>query len=72
MQKLRQATVRAERSQLRGTVELDKTYVGGAESGVGGRQLAGKTLVAIVVELEGKKVGRVRLRHKVEGDMQIL
>jgi hypothetical protein len=72
MQKLRQATVRAERSQLRGTVELDKTYVGGAESGVGGRQLAGKVLVAIVVELEGKKVGRVRRRYKIEAGMQIV
>lgn len=63
LQKLRQATVRAERSQLSGTVEVDETYVGGAESDVGGRELAGKALVAIAVELDGKKVGRVRLRH---------
>ncbi len=63
LQKLRQATVRAERCQLSGTVEVDETYVGGAESGVGGRELVGKALVAIAVELDGKKVGRVRLRH---------
>ena len=63
LQKLRQATVRAERSPLSGTVEVDETYVGGTESGVGGRELVGKVLVAIAVELEGKKVGRVRLRH---------
>jgi transposase-like protein len=63
LQKLRQATVRAERSPLRGTVEVDETYVGGAESGVGGRELAGKALVVIAVELDGKKVGRVRLRQ---------
>jgi transposase-like protein len=63
LQKLRQATVRAERSLLSGTVEVDETYVGGEESGVGGRQLVGKALVAIAVELDGKKVGRVRLRH---------
>jgi transposase-like protein len=63
LQKLRQATVRAERTQLTGTVEVDETYVGGAESGVGGRELVGKALVAIAVELDGKKVGRVRLRH---------
>jgi len=63
LQKLRQATVRAERSPLSGTVEVDETYVGGTESGVGGRELVGKALVAIAVELEGKKVGRVRLRH---------
>jgi transposase-like protein len=66
LQKLRQATVRAERSQLSGTVEVDETYVGGAESGVGGRELAGKALVAIAVELDGKKVGRVRLRHVLD------
>jgi len=63
LQKLRQATVRVERSQLSGTVEVDETYVGGAESGVGGRELVGKALVVIAVELDGKKVGRVRLRH---------
>ncbi len=63
LQKLRQATVRAERSRLSGTVEVDETYVGGAEPGVGGRQLVDKALVVIAVELDGKKVGRVRLRH---------
>jgi len=63
LQKLRQATVRAERSLLSGTVEVDETYVGGEETGVGGRQLVGKALVVIAVELDGKKVGRVRLRH---------
>lgn len=63
LQKLRQATVRAERGLLHGTVEVDESYVGGEETGVGGRQLVGKALVAIAVELEGKKVGRVRLRH---------
>jgi transposase-like protein len=63
LQKLRQATVRAERSQLTGKVEVDETYVGGQESGVVGRQLVDKALVVMAVELEGKKVGRVRLRH---------
>lgn len=63
LQKLRQATVRAERSQLTGTVEVDETYVGGPEVGVVGRQLVDKALVVLAVELDGKKVGRVRLRH---------
>jgi transposase-like protein len=63
LQKLRQATVRAERSLLGGKVEVDETYIGGEESGIGGRQLVGKALVAIAVELDGKKVGRVRLRQ---------
>jgi len=63
LHKLRQATVRAERSQLIGYVEVDETYIGGPESGVTGRQLVDKALVVIAVELDGKKVGRVRLRH---------
>lgn len=63
LQKLRQATVRAERSQLVGKVEVDETYLGGQESGVMGRQLVDKALIVIAVELEGKQVGRVRLRH---------
>jgi transposase-like protein len=62
LQKLRQATIRAERSQLTGSVEVDETFVGGQESGVVGRQAGDKALVVIAVELEGKKVGRVRLR----------
>ena len=62
LQKLRQATIRADRSQLTGRVEVDETFVGGQESGVVGRQAGDKALVVIAVELEGKKVGRVRLR----------
>jgi transposase-like protein len=63
LQKLRHAMVREERNLLTGTVEADETYVGGEESGVGGRQLVGKALVAIAVELDGKRLGRIRLRH---------
>lgn len=63
LQKLRRAMVRAERSPLVGTIEVDETYVGGEESGVGGRELVGKALVVIAVELDGKKIERIRLRH---------
>ena len=63
LQKLRRAMVRAERTALEGTVEVDETYVGGEESGVGGRELVGKALVVIAVELDGKKIERLRLRH---------
>ncbi len=63
LQKLRGAMVCAERSMLKKEVEVDETYVGGPETGVGGRQLVGKALVVIAIELDGKKVGRIRLRH---------
>ena len=47
-------------------MEVDETYVDGAESGVGGRRLVGKALIAIAVELDGKKVGRIRLQHVLD------
>lgn len=63
LQKLRGAMVRADRSPLTKKAEVDETYVGGEETGVAGRQLVGKSLVAIAVELDGKKLGRIRLRQ---------
>lgn len=72
LQKLREAMVRVGRERLAGTVEVDETYVGGQESRVGGRELVGKSLVAIAVELEGKKVGRIRLRHAPDASGQSL
>ena len=63
LQKLRQATVRLGRDRLTGEIEVDKTYLGGEHEGMRGRTLIGKALVAIAVELNGKKVGRIRLRH---------
>lgn len=63
LQKLRQATVRLGRDRLTGEIEVDETYLGGEHEGMRGRTLIGKALVAIAVELNGKKVGRIRLRH---------
>jgi hypothetical protein len=69
LQKLRQAMVRVGRDTLTGTVEVDETYAGGEETGVGGRQLVGKALAVIAVELDGKKVGRIRVRHVRDADL---
>ncbi len=63
LQKLRAAMVRLERERLEGEVEMDEAYLGGAEAGVRGRQLAGKCLVVVAVELDGDAVGRIRSRH---------
>ena len=74
LQKLRQAMVRVHRDPLQGVVQIDETYIGGEElqQGVRGRQLTGKALVVIAVELEGKKIGRVRFRHISSGSAENL
>ena len=63
LQKLRQAMVRIGRGPLSGSIEIDETYLGGKEEGLRGRQLVGKALVVIAVELDGRKIGRIRMRH---------
>ncbi|MBI4574869.1 MAG: IS1595 family transposase [Planctomycetes bacterium] len=60
---LRRAMVRAGRDALHGTVEVDETLIGGEESGGGGRHIGKKALVAVAVELNGRRLGRVRLRR---------
>jgi transposase-like protein len=58
----RRAMVHPGRDRLSGTIEADESYVGGEEAGVSGRQTVKKVIVAIAVELNDGKIGRVRLR----------
>jgi transposase-like protein len=63
LHKLRRAMVRPGRERLRGTIEVDESYVGGEESGVRGRKTIKKAIVAIAVEVKEDSIGRIRLRH---------
>lgn len=60
--KLRQAMDQAERSALRGRVEVDETFFGGPRPGVRGRGALGKVLVAGAVEILPRGWGRARLK----------
>ena len=63
LHRLRSALVRPGRGRLTGTVEVDKTFIGGEEHGLrGGRQPGKKVLTGIAVEVsEPKGIGRCRM-----------
>ena len=64
LHRYRAAMVRPGRERLAGHVEVDEGYVGGVESGVGGRKTETKAIVAIAVEIKNPKgFGRIRLKH---------
>jgi transposase-like protein len=63
LHKLRRAMIRPGRERLAGVVEVDESYLGGGEHGVHGRHIAGKALVVVAAEEDGRRIGRIRLRH---------
>jgi transposase-like protein len=63
LHKLRRAMVRPGRDRLQGCVEVDETYLGGAEEGVHGRETEAKAIVGVAAEEDGRGIGRIRLRR---------
>jgi transposase-like protein len=61
LHKLRRAMVRPGRDRLAAEVEVDETYVGGAETGVVGRMTLTKSIVVIAAEVRGRATGRIRM-----------
>ena len=55
--------IRPGRDRLRGTVEVDESYLGGLEAGSHGRGGELKALIAVAAEEDGPGIGRIRLRH---------
>lgn len=64
LHKLRRAMVNVAREPLHGEIEVDDTWIGGAQPGLrGSRQLKGRHAVPVlvVVEKRGDRTGRVRM-----------
>jgi len=61
--RLRHAMVRPNRDRISGTIEVDETYVGGKKAGKRGRGSDGKVLVVIAAQIDGKRIGRIRLKR---------
>jgi len=61
LHKFRRLMVLSGRTKLQGVVEVDEVLVGGKASGKRGRGAEGKSLIAVAVEVKGRKTGRVRL-----------
>jgi len=61
--RLRHAMVRPGRDRISGILEVDETYLGGKKPGKRGRGAAGKTLVLVAAQIEGNRIGRIRLKR---------
>ena len=69
LHKLRRAMVDANRELLKGTVEVDETFIGGEQLGLrGGRQLGGRKALMVVVAVEVRGSGSGRCRAEVLPD----
>ncbi len=62
LQKLRTCTIFPDRKPLSGEVEADEFYLGGKSSGKRGRGADHKCKVAVAVERQGRKLGRLRMQ----------
>lgn len=61
LHKLRRAMVRPGRDRLSGVIEIDEAYIGGKKSGKRGRGAEGKALIMVAVQVDGSRIGRIRL-----------
>ena len=62
LQKFRTCTIFTDRKPLSGKIEADEFYLGGEHSGKRGRGADHKCKVAVAVERQGRKLGRLRLQ----------
>jgi len=62
LHKLRRAMVRPGRDRLSGIVQVDESIFGGKRPGKRGRGARGKSLVFIAAQVDGQRIGRIRLQ----------
>jgi len=63
LHKIRTAMVSPNRRKLSGVIEVDESLIGGVESGgKRGRGSENKALVVVATEIDGKKLGRIRMK----------
>ena len=56
--------VRPGRDKLSGIIEVDETYLDGMDEGLrGGRQIERKTIIVVATEINGKAIGRIRMKQ---------
>ena len=74
LHRLRSVVVRPGRELLSGTVQVDETYIGGAEPGLaGGRAQGKKVLTGIAVEVRAPRgLGRCRIAPVADGSGESL
>jgi len=72
LHKFRRLMVLDGRSKLHGIVEVDEVFLGGKTSGKRGRGAEGKSLIAVAVEINGRKTGRMRLAKIPNASGEIL
>lgn len=61
LHKFRRLMILNGRNKLQGTVEVDEVLLGVKKSGKRGRGAEGKSIIAVAVEINGRKTGRIRL-----------
>jgi len=63
--------VRSGRDRLVGEVEVDETFLGGADSDIDGRA-TGKSLIVIAAEVRGRGTGRIRMGRVADATIESL
>jgi hypothetical protein len=64
--------VRPGRDRSSGIVVVDEIFIGGSKSGKRDRGAKEKELVLVMTEKDGKRIGRMRLRHITDASSDTL